>query len=66
MEFTWNTDAAKGTIAASDADAAVAALVEQREWAEIDSARERRDIADGAFLLVRDDAGCIVVQRGNV
>lgn len=53
--YAWRTDAASGTVIASSIDAAVAQLVAEREWAALDSAQEQRDIADGAWLLVRSD-----------
>ncbi len=51
--YTWNTDAASGTVTADDIDAALEQLVVQGEWAEPESAREQRDIANGAFLIIR-------------
>ena len=51
--YEWSTDAASGTIEADDIDAVVKQLIAENEWAELDSPRERRDIADSAFLIIR-------------
>lgn len=65
--YHWATDAASGQIFAASADAAFARLVEQGEWAEMDSAREGRDIANGAWLMIGEDAaGERLIVRGNV
>lgn len=65
--YRWATDAASGTVVAQSLDAAIAKLVEQREWAMPDSAREQRDIADGAWLMVGEGAaGECAYRRGIV
>lgn len=63
--YTWSTDAASGEIEAADPDGAVRALVQQGEWAAVDSAREQRDIADGAWLTIFED-GLPVFERGTM
>lgn len=62
--YRWGTDAASGELQATSVDAAVDALVAQREWSVLDSAREQRYIADGAHLIIHDADGCIVLWRG--
>ena len=64
--YSWSTDAASGELQATSVEAAVDALVARGEWAARDSAREQRDIADGAWLLLHDALGCIVMRRGEV
>jgi len=39
--------------------------VAQREWSVLDSKREQHYIADGAFLIIKDADGCIVLWRGG-
>jgi len=63
--YRWATDAASGELEATSVDAAVAALVAQREWSVLDSKREQHYIADGAFLIIKDADGCIVLWRGG-
>lgn len=63
--YTWRTDAAHGEIWAASLDAAVAAVVADDEWSEIDSDREVREIADGAYLLVRDSQTGAEYRRGE-
>jgi len=60
--YTWNTDAASGTVTADDIDAALEQLVVQGEWAEPESAREQRDIANGAFLIIRGPQESLVIR----
>lgn len=63
--YTYSTDAVKNaTVAALAVDAAVDAIVAQGEWAPLDSKREERDLADGAWLTVFDAAGVPVLRRG--
>lgn len=62
--YSWSTDAASGELPAVSVEAAVDALVARGEWSAIDSAREQRDIADGAWLLLHDADGCLVLRRG--
>jgi len=64
--YGWRTDAAHGEISAPTIDAAVERLIAGGEWAEIDSAREARDLADGAWLLIRSDDTDEEVRRGTV
>lgn len=64
ITYCWRTDAASGTITAVDEDAAVDALVAYGEWSS--DAREAREIADGAWLQLTDEDGCIVLRRGQV
>lgn len=64
--YSWSTDAASGELQATSVEEAVDELVAQGEWASLDSPREQRDIADGAWLLLHDADGCIVMRRGEV
>ena len=64
--YTWRTDAASGRVRGNSADDALAQLVRDGEWAGIDSAREAAEIADGAFLFIRDADGLDVCKRGIV
>lgn len=64
--YGWRTDAAHGEISAATIDAAVERLIAEGEWAEIDSDREARDLADGAWLLIRSDDTDEEVRRGTV
>lgn len=66
VAWHWNTDAASGVTYAPDADAAIAQLIAEREWSEIDSVREGRYIADGSFLILRNAEGVEVLRRGIV
>lgn len=63
--YAWRTDAAHHGVWASDIDDALAQIVADGEWAEIDSAREARDIADGAWLCVYAD-GVPAIVRGTM
>lgn len=64
--YTWRTDAAHAGLWAADATDALATLIARGEWAEIDSERERADIADGAWLTIRDASTyTTVVSRGQ-
>lgn len=62
---TWRTDAASGGMWAESAEAALAELIAQSEWAALDSERETSDIADGAWLTIFKD-GLPVFQRGQM
>lgn len=61
--LTWRTDAASGEIQATSAEAALTQLIAEGEWAIVDSARERRDIRDGAWIAIRDEAGLDLISR---
>lgn len=64
--YHWSTDAASGTIDAATADDALGRLIDQGEWAPIDSPRESREIADGAWLMIGEDAaGECLIARGR-
>ncbi len=63
--YTWSTDAASGEVEAADELSAVCELIKQREWAGLDSDREAREIADGAWLTVLE-GGLPVFQRGEM
>lgn len=63
--YMWRTDAAHGDLQAESMDAAVAQLIAQGEWSAIDGRREARDIADGAWLLVRDTQTGAEYRRGE-
>lgn len=63
--YTWRTDAASSGMWADSAKAVLAALAAQNEWPEIDSAREAREIADGAWLTIFED-GTPVLRRGQM
>ena len=60
--YRWRTDSASGSIAATDADAALKALIADGEW----PANDKRVLADGAWLLITDDDGVHVLKRGTV
>ena len=64
MTYTYRTDAVRAEVAAETVEAAVAAIVAQGEWAPLDSKREERDLADGAWLTIFDSAGVPVLRRG--
>ena len=64
--YSWSTDAASGELQATSVEEAVEELVLRDKWASLDSPREQRDIADGAWLLLHDADGCIVLRRGVV
>lgn len=64
LTYRWRTDAASGEIVAPDAERALDCLVTQREWARVGSAREARDIEDGAWLTITDQDGVAVYSRG--
>lgn len=64
--FSWRTDAASGKIEAATAQQVFNQLVWEREWADIDTDREQRDIADGAWLLISNDDGTEAMSRGVV
>jgi predicted RNA-binding Zn-ribbon protein involved in translation (DUF1610 family) len=63
--YTWRTDAVRSGMWADSADDVLASLVAQNEWPEIDSAREAREIADGAWLTIFDD-GVPAIRRGQM
>ena len=46
--------------------AAITAAVEAGDWAPRGSAREAREVRDGAYLLVRDSAGLPHVIAGEL
>lgn len=62
--YTFRTDAAHGEIEATDEHEALANLIAAKEWAPVDSTREQRDIADGAWLTIFDADGVPALQRG--
>jgi hypothetical protein len=63
--YAWATDAASGHIDADNPQAALSMLIDQGEWAPLDSSRERRDIADGAWIMIGEDtAGEALISRG--
>jgi hypothetical protein len=63
--ITWRTDAAHGGFWAASAQAALAQLVAEREWSDIDASRETHDIANGAWLTIYED-GIPVLTRGQM
>src|SRR5687768_4958741 len=63
--MTWRTDAASGGMWAKDAEAALAQLISEGEWAQPDSEREERDIADGSWLTISRH-GLPVLSRGEM
>lgn len=63
--YRWHTDVAQGAVCVRDLDTALAEVVAQQEWAEPYSASEARDIADGAWLTIYDEAGIAVLRRGE-
>ncbi len=63
--YTFRTDAMASSKEFATLEEAIDAAVAQREWAEFDSKREARDIADGAYLCVFAD-GCPVLVRGQM
>lgn len=64
--FHWRTDAASGEVQAETPQQVFNQLVWDREWADIDTAREQREIADGAFLLISHEDGTEALTRGVV
>jgi hypothetical protein len=59
--YHWATDAASGTIDATDEHVALAKLIYQGEWDADDSA----SIEDGAWLMIGLDApGERLIERG--
>lgn len=60
--YQFRSDAASGQIEAKTANAALAKLIAQNEWAS--GKREQRDIADGAWLTIFDADGVPVLTRG--
>ena len=54
--YSWATDAAAGKIEAVSAQEALEKLIAEGEWAPVDSTREANDIADGAYLMIGEDA----------
>lgn len=66
MRYTYRTDAISGAIDANDENSALAQLVAEREWAAVDSTREQRDIADGAWLTIFNADGLPVLRRGTM
>lgn len=64
--YTWRTDAAHGEVEAGTIGAVLTRLISEGEWAEIDSDREARDLANGAWLLVRSEDTAEEVRRGTV
>lgn len=63
--YTWRTDAASGEVKAADELSAVCELIKQREWAGLDSDREAREIANGAWLTIFED-GLPILSRGQM
>ncbi len=63
MTFKWRTDAAHGEIEAPSLEAAIAELISEREWYEIDSVGEENDIQDGAWLVIADQDGQELYRR---
>lgn len=63
--YTYRTDAVHCDTQYPSAEAAIAAAIEAGDWDEIDSARESRYIADGAWLCVYSD-GVPEVVRGTM
>lgn len=66
QDYTVRTDAGSFAVVAQDAAAALAQAVRRGEWAQLDSTREARDIADGAWLTVFDADGVPVLRRGSM
>lgn len=63
-EFRWRMDAASENLRTPSIEAAIARLMQEHEWADIDSECKRRDIADGAWLCIADEFGVSEYQRG--
>lgn len=63
MTFTYRTDAVHCDRKFPTADAAIAAAIADGDWSPLDSDREARDIADGAWLCVYAD-GVPEIVRG--
>lgn len=63
--YTYRTDAIHSDAEYATADEALAAAVAEGEWAQPDSKREARDIADGAWLCVYED-GVPSLVRGTM
>lgn len=64
--YHWRTDAAHGDLDADTIDAALAQLVAGGEWDPIDSRRELRAIADGAWLTIFGADGVPALRRGTM
>lgn len=65
-QYRWRTDAASGTLIAANADLALAQIIDEAEWHPLDSKREQRDIANGAWLTIFDAHGVPVLRRGTM
>ncbi len=63
--YTYRTDAVHCDTEYTTAEEAIAAAVAANDWAEIDSKREARDIADGAWLCIYED-GVPEIVRGKM
>ncbi len=63
--YRVGTDAVQFDIVATSAAAALRAVIAKQEWAELDSPRERREVADGAWLVIRSDDASDEIRRGT-
>ncbi len=65
MTYSYRNEAVSTDHVYASAEEALAAAIAKRDWAEIDSEREARYIADGSWLLIHDSEGVIVMERGE-
>jgi hypothetical protein len=62
LVYTFRTDAMHSDTEYDTAEDAIEAAVEGGEWAPIDSERESRDIANGAWLCIYEDGSPSVIR----
>ena len=65
MKYSYRNEAVSTDCIYDSAEAALETAIAKRDWAEIDSEREARYIADGSWLLIHDSEGVIVMERGE-
>lgn len=63
--YTYATDAIRSYIEYPTSEAAIEAAIAEREWNALNSDREARDIANGAWLCVYEN-GIPMVTRGEM
>lgn len=64
--YRFRTDAVAGEVTGKSPEDAARILSIHGEWSRIGSREEARDVADGAWLQITDEDGCIVLRRGEV
>lgn len=65
MKYFVRTDAVHFELEASSVLDALAQVIDEGEWCELDTPREARLIRSGAWLLIRSDEASDVVCRGS-